>query len=274
MSDNLKLTNFYVILVEPVYKGNIGSVSRVMNNFCFPNLRIVGTIPTKDDYVIGAHSHQIISNYQSYHTLAEAIDDLDRIIIFSRRTGSKKKPDYNPRQIGNYLSKIGEQIRIGLVFGRETFGLTDAECQLADLRCYIQANATFPSLNLAQAVAIVLYEIYHQNALFLDSENENKDILPVNKTQNVITSCAIAHKKPKFDEPAQKNQIKDSIGYAIGVLDKIKAFKSEKDQQYFRNYLNSLLIKANCTEQMSIDLKRIFNRVLVAFFGKGQGFQK
>ena len=227
-----------------------------MNNFCFRNLRIVGEMPCKDDYVIGAHSHEIISLSQSYYSLHDAIDDLDRVIIFSRRTGSKKKPDYNPRQIGDYLSKIDESIKIGLVFGRETYGLTDEECELADLRCYIAANPDFPSLNLAQAVAVVLYEIYTQKL------GEQDPDISFSKGKN----------KRKFDPLASKKQITDALDYSIGVLEEIKGFKSEQDQKYFFDYFNSLLVKANSTEQMTIDLKRVFNRVLVAFQGKGKGY--
>ncbi|HCX59785.1 MAG TPA: tRNA methyltransferase, partial [Candidatus Cloacimonas sp.] len=43
------LSRFSIILVEPIYAGNVGAVARIMNNFCFTDLRIVGAVPQKND---------------------------------------------------------------------------------------------------------------------------------------------------------------------------------------------------------------------------------
>ena len=156
------MENIYVILVEPVYKGNVGSVSRIMNNFAFYNLRIVGSIPEKEDFVMGMHSEEIMEKAEVFNTLAESLHDMDRVIALSRRHGSKKRIDMNPRDLARYIHTVGEisnrpktpitssldggkAIKIALVFGRETFGLTDDEAEICDMRCHIPANEKFPS---------------------------------------------------------------------------------------------------------------------------------
>jgi len=55
-------SNLYVVLVEPQYRGNVGAVARVMNNFGFLNLRLVGAIPEREDHVIAVHSEDILDN--------------------------------------------------------------------------------------------------------------------------------------------------------------------------------------------------------------------
>lgn len=93
--NNTNLNNIYIILVEPIYAGNVGAVARIINNFCIPHLRIVGSIPHKNDFYLAMHSEHIIENAPIFDTLAEAIADLDRVIAFSRRVGKLKPVDMN-----------------------------------------------------------------------------------------------------------------------------------------------------------------------------------
>jgi tRNA/rRNA methyltransferase len=49
--------------------------------------------------------------------------------------------------------------KVGLVFGRESTGLTRSELELCDYRFTISTCEKYPTLNLANSVAITLYEI-------------------------------------------------------------------------------------------------------------------
>jgi TrmH family RNA methyltransferase len=255
------MENIYIILVEPIYKGNIGSVARIMHNFEFYNLRIVGSIPQKEDYVIGVHSDEIMTNAQIFGTLPEATKDLDRVIALSRRTGNKKKVDLTTKQLGQYVFDSGNfpdgeritdvsQCKIGLVFGRETFGLNDDEAELCDLRCHITANEQFPSLNLAQAVAVILYEIYKQK----------------------LTKNTPPNPSGKRIDRASKREIDDAVNFTVDVLDSLNIFQDEEDKNEITHYLHTLMYRTNPNIQMTIDLKKLFNRIHLAHHGKGKGF--
>ena len=78
-------SRFSIILTEPIYAGNVGAVARIMNNFCFTDLRIVGSIPQKNDFYLAMHSEHILEDAHIFPSLAEAVKDLDRVIAFSRR---------------------------------------------------------------------------------------------------------------------------------------------------------------------------------------------
>lgn len=235
----------HVILVEPVYEGNVGSVARIMHNFGFSSLRIVGTVPSKNDFYLAMHSEHLLEDAQTFASLEEAVADLDRVIAFSRRVGKLKPVDLNPVETGAYCAKLPD-LEIGLVFGRETFGLTDSEADLCPLRCHIPANPDFPSINLAQAVAIGLWEI---------------------------------HRRP-FSEGKEKKT------RAVGgrELDKLRSYMLEvmRGTGFFRShettnweiFLAKLLAQLNPNATMAWRLRQMFNRWHVLVTGKGLGYDK
>ncbi|MCK9329896.1 MAG: RNA methyltransferase [Candidatus Cloacimonetes bacterium] len=245
------MKNIYVILVEPVYKGNVGAIARLMHNFECDNLRIVGSIPQKEDYYLAVHSEDILDKVVLFENLENAIVDMDRTIALSRRKGSKKITDLVSTQLVEYL-KDSKNLKIGLIFGRETYGLADSEAELCDLRCYIDANNSFPSLNLAQAVTVILYEIYNAYKL-----RENIEIKKYEENQ----------------QPAPKESIIDSVDYVIDVLKGINIFKNQEDIANIQDFFKHIFYKANATKQMTIDLKKIFNRIHLSFYGKGKGYK-
>ena len=163
------LPEIAVILVQPQYKGNVGAVARVMLNFDFKELRIVGEMPLKDDYVIGVHSDALLDSAVCFDSLDKALVDIDLPIAFTRRVGKKKRPDMSSRYLGDYLTSQPRG-KTALVFGRETFGLTDEEVDLCLVRCHIPTSKSFGSLNLAQSVAVIAYELFTVKALTRNQE--------------------------------------------------------------------------------------------------------
>ncbi|MDX9870772.1 MAG: TrmH family RNA methyltransferase [Candidatus Cloacimonadales bacterium] len=232
----------YIILVEPVYKGNIGAVSRIMHNFSFYNLRIVGKMPEKEDKILAMHSEMIMNNSETFPDLKSSLHDIDRAIAVTRRFGRKKKIDFTPTETAKYVHDSPD-LKVALVFGRETFGLTDEEVEQCQLRTYINANEDFSSLNLSQAVAIMLYEIY-----------------------------SYQRKQNELEEHVNQQEIDDTILYSLDVLEQIGYFKSFP-QDNVSNLLQSLFYRANITKPMAYKIKAMFNRIHVLQKGKGYGFK-
>lgn len=235
------MNNVFVVLVEPKYKGNVGAVSRIMHNFSFENLRIVGAIPEKDDKILAMHSEMIMENAEVYPDLVSALHDIDRVILLTRRFGQKKKIDFNPRETANYVHQ-SKGLKIALVFGRETFGLTDEEVALCNLHTYIPANERFPSLNLSHAVSIILYEIFSYQT------NETKE-----------------------DDLLDNKELCETVQYSLEVLKEIGYFKNFPPDNV-KKLLISLFYRANITKPMSYKIKAMFNRIHVLKKGKGYGF--
>ncbi len=234
--------NIYIILVEPIYEGNVGAVARIMNNFGFSKLRIVGSLPTKNDFYLAMHSTFILENTEVFEDLGSAVKDLDRVIAFSRRVGKLKPIDMDPTAMAEYANKI-KKLKLGLVFGRETFGLTDAEADLCPLRCHIPANPAFPSINLAQAVAIACWELSSAKAL-----------------------------KPSSQAKAlQASEMESLHAYMMDVMQS-SGFFQDHESTNWDVFLRRMLMQLNPGKMMSWRFRQMFNRWHVLATGKGKGF--
>jgi tRNA/rRNA methyltransferase len=235
----------HVILVEPVYEGNVGAVARIMHNFGFSSLRIVGSIPHKNDFYLAMHSEHILEEAEVFPTLADALSGIDRVIAFSRRVGKYKPVDMKPDEMAGYCAKI-PSLQIGLVFGRETFGLTDEEADLCPLRCHIPANPAFPSLNLAQAVTVALWEIHRLS--FAGAKNA--------KLRSV-----------------SGQDMEKLRAYMLDVMKGTGFFRSHETTNW-EMFLSKMLMQLNPSQTMLWRFRQMFNRWHVLVIGKGLGYEK
>lgn len=160
--------NIALILVEPQGGYNIGSICRVMMNFGFNDLRIVN--PRVDhlskearDMAVTA-KETVLRAARKYDSLEEAIADCHLVIGTTRRLGKKYRNEFiTPDQIGRTCASLPSHQKVALVFGREDHGLNNDELSLCDIFITIDTSPELPSLNLAQAVAICLYEFSRQS---------------------------------------------------------------------------------------------------------------
>jgi TrmH family RNA methyltransferase len=235
----------HVILVEPVYEGNVGAVARIMHNFGFTGLRIVGNVPSKNDFYLAMHSEHLLEEAQTFATLQDAVAGLDRVIAFSRRVGRLKPVDLNPPEMASYCAKI-PALEIGLVFGRETFGLTDEEAALCPLRCHIPANPKFPSLNLAQAVTVALWELRR---------------LPLAEPAQTKLSSVSGNELDKIK------------AYMLDVMQATGFFRSHETTNW-ELFLDKMLAQLNPSKTMLWRFRQMFNRWHVLVTGRGRGYDR
>jgi len=157
------MLNFRIVLVEPIYSGNIGSVARVMKNFGFSELVLLN--PCELDMparVMSVHAYDIIENARIEFSLSDALKGSNIIIGMTGLPGKTdnkhlRMPAYSPGQLKEKLS--GNSGVISLVFGREDAGLRNEELEICDIIVNIPTSPVYPSMNLSHAVAVVLYEL-------------------------------------------------------------------------------------------------------------------
>lgn len=154
---------FIVVLIEPKYSGNIGAVARAMMNFNIQQLYLVNPCPLNDEcYARAMHANQILDNAKIFNTFNDATTDLDYLVATSSiEHTSDKKQLRNPLNLEKFTKKINEvQGKIGLLFGREDYGLLNTEIAASDIMIKIPTDPLYLSLNLSHSVAIVLYSLY------------------------------------------------------------------------------------------------------------------
>jgi len=148
------------ILVEPAVPENVGASARAMNTMGFKNLRLVDPCDYLNDKakMLAHGSHVILERATVYPSLEKALVDIDFVIGTTAKKRSAKQDYYPAIQLSKHLKEKGDSIsRIAIVFGREESGLTNEEIKLCDLVSSIPMNASYPSLNLSQAVMIYGY---------------------------------------------------------------------------------------------------------------------
>lgn len=152
---------------------NIGAVARAMGNFGLSNLRIV---KPRDDWPnpaaasVAAHALPIVERAQIFDTLAEAIADCHHVWATAAFLRDMSQPVWFPREI---LWPV--EGKTAIIFGRENNGLSNEEIAQAQALITIPVHPDCPSLNIAQAVAVVAYEWFqHQPEQFLQSSDAIK----------------------------------------------------------------------------------------------------
>lgn len=150
------------ILYKPAAPGNIGAAARAMKTMGFSELRLVDPADhLADEAKMMAHgAHDILENSKVYPTYEGAVDDIGFIVCTTAKRKSAKV-DYIPSgQLRGFLAeKIPVAHRIGIVFGTEESGLPNVIIQHADAGVTIPMATTHPSLNLAQSVMVIAYEL-------------------------------------------------------------------------------------------------------------------
>lgn len=159
------MTGLRVVLVRPQFPGNLGAVARVMHNFGCTELLLVDPRADPNDPEarrMATRGEFILQRARPLASLDDALQDCCFTAATSadvqgivRRTGLA-----SVRELAGRLATESKQGVTAVVFGPEPHGLTTNEIDRCHYLMTIPANPVYPSLNLAQAVGIVLYEIW------------------------------------------------------------------------------------------------------------------
>ncbi|GLP95184.1 tRNA (cytosine(32)/uridine(32)-2'-O)-methyltransferase TrmJ [Paraferrimonas sedimenticola] len=155
------LAQVKVVLVGTTHPGNIGSAARAMKTMGLSQLVLVDPQTEIDGKAVAlaAGASDILQNVQIVDTLEQAVADCRLVVATSARRRGLDWPMLEPRGAGEKLAAQAHSAPVAVVFGRERSGLSNSELQLAQYHLAIPANPEYSSLNLAQAVQIISYEV-------------------------------------------------------------------------------------------------------------------
>jgi tRNA/rRNA methyltransferase len=162
MKGKMNLDSISILLVRPKFHENIGSVARAMKNMGLSRLIVVnGCSPLHPNaYKLASGAEDILERAEEFFTLREAISEMGCVVGTTSRGGKERHPLLTPETLAKKLIPLSLKNSIGLVFGSEKEGLTSDELFLCHLYVRIPSMESFPSLNLAQAVMVVCYELF------------------------------------------------------------------------------------------------------------------
>jgi tRNA/rRNA methyltransferase len=140
-----------------------------MKNMGFSSLRLVspeGESEHRSDPArrMASGAEDILDQARVFPSLSGALADIQVAAGCTARKGKGRHPVLHPQELREYAEEVGPEARLGVVFGREDRGLTNAELDLCHLVVTIPTAPEHPSLNLAQAVLLVCYELVGRRA--------------------------------------------------------------------------------------------------------------
>jgi len=162
MTEQPNLENISIVLHRPRYPENIGAAVRAGHNMGITNLVVVEPLSYDKTRVLRMATHataDTVDRIQIFDNLKEALSPFNYIVGTTARLGKHRRDVNTPRDMADMILSLSADNRIALLFGPEDRGLTNEDLQF----CHSFLNiptAAFSSINLAQAVMIVCYEIF------------------------------------------------------------------------------------------------------------------
>ena len=192
-----------IVLVETSHPGNIGSVARAMKNMGILNLALVTPKEFPSDIATyrSKAAKDVLEMANVFNDLESAVSDCELVIGTSARGRTVPWPVLTAKKAAEEVSNASLNNNVAIVFGREDRGLTNNELGLCNLHVHIPTDSEYSSLNLAQAVQILVYEI---RVAAVDNEEE-QDYWDVELANNEQTERLINH----MDELMQEVEFYD-----------------------------------------------------------------
>lgn len=157
----MNLDSVRIVLVATTHPGNIGSTARAMKTMGLNRLYLVNPNlnPYRKAHELAAGAFDILQTAVICKSLPEALEGCHLVCGTSARARDLALSGLTPASCADLVSQQSDTTEIALVFGREHAGLTNEELLLCHYHLHIPSNPDFSSLNLAQAVQIIAYEL-------------------------------------------------------------------------------------------------------------------
>jgi tRNA/rRNA methyltransferase len=165
MTAKVNLDHITIILVQAQIPENIGSVARAMNNMGLRRLILVDPKNCDLSRVLKTatgSSIDVVEEMEVFEDLKEALGPYQYVVGTTARIGSLRPARTHPRRLAGDLIRTSQNNRVAILFGPEDRGLSNEQLRYCHTLATIP-TAKFSSLNLAQAVMIICYEIFLVN---------------------------------------------------------------------------------------------------------------
>lgn len=156
------LSNVVVVLHEPQNLVNIAGTVRAMMNMGLDRLRLVRPAEFDAWRITGiAHrSDHLVERAEIHDTLSDALADAVFVLGTTARARTAHRNYGRPRDLAAEVVERASQSTVAVLFGREDRGLSNQALDLCNRVAIVPTLPRYRSLNLAQAVLILAYEIF------------------------------------------------------------------------------------------------------------------
>jgi tRNA/rRNA methyltransferase len=226
----VELAGPIVILVEPQLGENIGMAARAMGNFGLTALRIVNPRdgwPNVHARRAASGADHILDQVELFDTVEQAVADLTLLFATTARAHDQAKPVVAPEAAAQEIvAGVAGGGKVGILFGRERYGLQNEEVALANRIITFPVNPGFASLNLAQAVLLIGYEWF-----------------------KLSTAGALPFAMPERSERASQHQMQAFFDNLVRELDKVEFLRPAEKRETMLVNLRNIFTRMDPTKQ-------------------------
>jgi len=153
---------FRIVLVRPKDSKNLGATARAMTNMCLSHLVLVAPRCEIDDdaYAVAVGCRAVLESARVVDTIPDAVRGCGLTVGMTRRGGRHRPVSRRIRSSAVRWAGLAAENEIALLFGPEESGLSGDELTHCRELVRIPTGDAFPSINLAQSVMIVAYEVF------------------------------------------------------------------------------------------------------------------
>jgi tRNA/rRNA methyltransferase len=158
----INLNNIAIVLSRTRYPENIGAAARAMRNMGISQLVLVEPQNCDLTKICKMATHEaleVVEQMKVHPTLEAALAEFNYVVGTTARLGGQRKVISSPARLAQKLIPLAAENRIAILFGPEDRGLTNVDIRSCDILVNIP-TAEFASLNLAQAVMVMCYELF------------------------------------------------------------------------------------------------------------------
>lgn len=161
MNQLFSLARIRIVLLQTSHPGNLGAVARAMKVMGLSDLALVEPKCAVDDEARARASGavDVLDNARICTSLEEALADTVLAVACTSRRRDLPHPAFTPRQAAPEILKMTSGGPVAVVFGSETFGLSNEQLMKCRWLLNIPTNPDYASLNLGAAVQVLAYEL-------------------------------------------------------------------------------------------------------------------
>jgi tRNA (cytidine32/uridine32-2'-O)-methyltransferase len=227
------------VLVRTSHPGNIGAAARAIRTMGFTRLVLVAPheYPHPETTALAVGATDVLDSVVVVPTLVDAIADCTLILGCTARRRGVALQELNPRAAASQIFAAPAGGEIAIVFGNERTGLENDELKLCHAAVHIPSDPTFSSLNLAQAVQVLAYEL---------------------RLASLAARTPAADVPAKSDPPASAEQMEYFFSHLAQTLDDIDFHKGRSPRTIMQR-LRRLFLRTHMDEREVRILRGLFD---------------
>lgn len=153
---------FRFVLVRTSHPGNIGSAARAIRTMGFTRLTLVqpARFPDREADALAANAVRVLAEAGVHDALVDGLAGARFCVGLSARRRGVNLPELTPREgAERMLAAAARGEEVAVLFGNERTGLDNEELSHCHAMVRIPSVEDYSSLNLAQAVQVMAYEL-------------------------------------------------------------------------------------------------------------------